>query len=69
MPIADMNAPAVLAMVRKIEKRGTLELARRVLQMTGQIFAYAIATGRVDRNPVPDLAVPLKPPRSLIRPI
>lgn len=63
MPIADINAPAVLAMVRKIEKRGTLELARRVLQMTGQIFAYAIATGRVDRNPVPDLRGAIETPK------
>jgi integrase len=62
-PIAEINAPDVLAMVRKIEKRGTFELARRVLQMTGQIFAYAIATGRADRNPVPDLRGAIETPK------
>ncbi len=54
-PIADITAPEVLAMLRVVEGRGALETARRVMQMSGQIFMYAIATGRAERNPVPDL--------------
>ena len=61
-PIAEITAPEVLAMVRSVEDRGTLETARRVMQMTGQIFMYAIATGRAERNPVPELRGALKTP-------
>ena len=61
-PIADITAPEVLAMLRVVEGRGALETARRVMQMSGQIFMYAIATGRAERNPVPDLRGALKTP-------
>jgi integrase len=61
-PIADINAPEVLAVLRIIEGKGTLETARRVMQMCGQIFSYAIVTGRAARNPVPDLRGALKTP-------
>jgi integrase len=61
-PIADIAPPEVLAMLRAIEDRGTLETARRAMQICGQIFMYAIATGRVERNPVPDLRGALKTP-------
>ncbi len=61
-PIADITAPEVLAMLRAVENRGTLETARRVMNISGQIFMYAIATGRAERNPVPDLRGALKTP-------
>ena len=61
-PIANITAPDVLAMLRVVETRGTLETARRVMQISGQIFMYAIATGRAERNPVPDLRGALKTP-------
>jgi len=61
-PIAEITAPEVLAMLRAVEARGTLETAKRIMQMSGQIFMYAIATGRVERNPVPDLRGALKTP-------
>jgi integrase len=61
-PIVDITAPEVLAMARVVEGRGTLHTARRVMQVTGQIFMYAIATGRAERNPVPDLRGALKAP-------
>lgn len=61
-PIADINAPEVLAMLRVVEGRGTLETARRVMQICGQVFMYAIATGRAERNPVPDLRGAIKTP-------
>jgi integrase len=61
-PIAEITAPDVLAMLRGIESRGTLDTAKRVMQACGQIFMYAIATGRAERNPVPDLRGALKAP-------
>jgi integrase len=54
-PIADIKAPEVLSVLRVIENSGTLDTAHRLMQVTGQIFMYAIATGRAERNPVPDL--------------
>jgi integrase len=60
--ITAITAPQVLDMLRVIEERGTLDTARRVMQMCGQIFMYGIATGRVERNPVPDLRGALKTP-------
>jgi integrase len=61
-PVAEITAPEVLEMLRVIERRGTLETAHRMMQVTGQIFMYAIATGRAERNPVPDLRGALKAP-------
>jgi integrase len=61
-PIADISPPEVLAMLRVVEARGALETAQRLMQMCGQVFMYAIATGRAERNPVPDLRGALKTP-------
>lgn len=49
-------------MARRIEERGAVESAHRILQNCGQIMRYAIATGRADRNPVADLKGALAPP-------
>ncbi len=47
-PIAEIKAPELLACLRRIENRGALETAHRALQNCGQVFRYAIATGRAD---------------------
>jgi integrase len=62
MPVADITPPQVLATARVVEAAGALETARRVMQICAQIFMYAIATGRAERNPVPDLRGALKTP-------
>lgn len=54
-PVAEITAPEVLSMLRAIESRGALDMAKRAMQTSGQVFMYAIATGRAVRNPVPDL--------------
>ncbi len=41
--------------LRKMEKRGALEKMRKVRQRCGEVFRYAIVTGRADYNPAPDL--------------
>lgn len=61
MPIKDIEPPVLLATIRKIEKRGALDLARRQLQKCGEIFRYAIATGRATRDPSNDIREALKP--------
>lgn len=73
-PIADITAPELLATARRIEGRGTLETAHRALANCGQVFRYAIATGRAERDPTPDLRGALPPMRhthfaSIIEPI
>ncbi|MDE1902120.1 MAG: integrase arm-type DNA-binding domain-containing protein [Alphaproteobacteria bacterium] len=60
-PIADITAPELLAALRKTEARGALGTAHRVLQTAGQIFRYAIATGRATRDPAADLRGALQP--------
>lgn len=61
-PIADVTAKALLDALRKIEKRGAVETAHRARALAGQVFRYAIATGRAERNPAADLAGALSSP-------
>jgi len=61
-PVADITAPELLDVLRVVEKSGAVDLTQRLLQVCGQIFSYAIATGRAERNPVPDLRGALKTP-------
>ncbi len=62
-PIADITAPDLLATARRIEARGALDTAHRALQNCGQIFRYAVATGRAQRDPTGDLRGALPPKR------
>jgi len=61
-PVAEITASEVLQMLRKLEAKGTLDTAHKMKQVTGTVFMYAIATGRAERNPVPDLRGALKTP-------
>nr|WP_284503248.1 MULTISPECIES: integrase arm-type DNA-binding domain-containing protein [unclassified Caballeronia] len=60
-PIADISAPDVLAVLRRVEKRGALDTAHRVHQNCGQVLRYAIATGRALRDVSADLRGALAP--------
>lgn len=60
-PIASITASELLAVLRRIENRGAIETAHRVKQICGQIFRYAIATGRAERDPSADLRGALPP--------
>lgn len=62
-PISDIRAPELLALLRRIESRGALETAHRAMQNCGQIFRYAVATGRAERDPTGDLRGALPPPK------
>ncbi len=54
-PIAEIEAPELVAMMKKIEKRGALDIAKRALQTCSQVFRYAIAHGLAARNPAADI--------------
>ena len=60
-PIAEISAPEVLAVLRRIENRGALDTAHRAQQNCGQIFRYAVADGRAQRDPCGDLRGALPP--------
>ena len=54
-PIGAIEAPEVVAMTKAIEQRGAHDIAKRALQMTGQVFRYAIAHGYAKRNPAVEI--------------
>lgn len=60
-PIAEITAPELLTVARRIESRGALDTAHRALQNCGQVFRYAIATGRAERDSSADLRGALPP--------
>ena len=60
-PIREVNAPELLSVVRRIESRGAVETAHRALQNCSQVFRYAVATGRAERDPSADLRGALPP--------
>lgn len=60
-PIAEIKAPELLALLRRIESRGALETAHRVKTICGQVFRYAVATGRAERDIAADLKGALPP--------
>lgn len=62
-PISQITPPELLAVLRRVESRGALETAHRAHQNCGQIFRYAVATGRAERDPTGDLRGALPPTR------
>lgn len=62
-PITEIDAPAILRVARRIEARGAVDSAHRCIQVCGQVFRYAVATGRALTDPTRDLKGAL-PPKS-----
>ncbi|MBN3758572.1 integrase arm-type DNA-binding domain-containing protein [Paraburkholderia azotifigens] len=62
-PIAEIRPVELLAVLRRVEARGALDTAHRVHQNCGQVFRYAVATGRAERDPSADLRGALPPAR------
>lgn len=54
-PIAEISAPEILMVLRRIDERGARYSAHKVKSEISQCFRYAIATGRAERDPCPDL--------------
>ncbi len=61
-PIAEIDAPELLDALRKVERRGVIETARRLRQICGQVFRYAVASGRAKHDPSVELRGALKSP-------
>ena len=62
-PVAEVTAPELLLILRRIEGRGAAETAQRLRQICGQVFRYAIATGRAECDPAADLKGAIIVPR------
>ncbi|RWO06354.1 MAG: DUF4102 domain-containing protein [Mesorhizobium sp.] len=60
MRLRDIGAPKVLEVLREVEKRGALDVTKRIRQSIGAVFRFGIATGRADSNPAADLVDALK---------
>jgi len=69
-PIAEISAPEILAALRRVEARGRQETARRLRATIGEVFRYAVATGRAQGDPTGALkgalAVPVVKHRAAI---
>lgn len=62
-PVQELEAPELLACLRRIQARGALETAHRALQTLSLVFRYGVATGRAQRDPAADLRGALPPVR------
>lgn len=60
-PMTKIKAPEVLAVLRRIESRHAIETAHRAQQNCGQVFRYAVATGRAEGDVTRDLRGSLTP--------
>jgi integrase len=65
LALPQITAPVLLDALRRIERRGALELAHNLKQYAGQVMRYGVQTGRCERNPVPDLKGALAPVRTV----
>ena len=63
-PVNEIKAPELLSVLRRIESRGAVETAHRASQNCGQVFRYAIATGRAERDPSGDLKGAIPPTKT-----
>ncbi len=60
-PIGDIKPPELLSVLRRVESRGVLETAHRLMNYCGNIYRYAVATGRAERDISSDLRGALPP--------
>lgn len=62
-PLQSIDAPLLLDVLRKIERRGALETARRIRQRISMVFVYAISRGLAVNDPAAQVAKALTPMR------
>ncbi len=63
-PVAKIEAPELVTMLKSIEARGVSDVAKRALQTSGQVFRYAIAHGLAKRNPAAEIK-----PSDILKPV
>lgn len=60
MEINEIEPMQILEVIRRFEERGAMERANKARRRCGEVFRYAIVTGRAKYNPAPDLADAMK---------
>lgn len=60
MEIHEIEPMQILEVIRRFEDRGAMERANKARRRCGEVFRYAIVTGRAKYNPAPDLADAMK---------
>lgn len=68
LPVSEVKASQILALLRKVEARGIAYTATRLREMLGQVFRFAIATGRAEDNPAAHLLGAMQKPATKHRP-
>jgi integrase len=63
VPLSHVTPPLLLVALRRVEARGATESAHRLKQTVGQVFRFAVATGRAERDITPDLKGALSTPK------
>lgn len=63
-PVNEITATQFIAIVRKVESRGALDIAKRVLTMCGQVMRHAVTHGMAERNPAADIK-----PADVLKPV
>jgi len=64
-PISELGVEDMLSVVQRCEKRGAVETARRIRQIMSQVFRYAVAAGRAERDPAADIKGAIPPARKV----
>lgn len=60
-PIGEIEPAEIVALLRKVEERGALDISKRLRQSIGAVFRFAIAEGKAKSNPAADVGDALKP--------
>lgn len=60
LDINEIEPMQILSVIRHFESRGAMERANKARRRCGEVFRYAIVTGRSKYDPVPDLADTMK---------
>lgn len=63
LPVREITAPVLLAVLQEVQASGRKETARRLRSLVGRVLDYAIATGRAENNPAPALRRALSTPK------
>jgi integrase len=61
-PVGAITPPELLKVLRRMESRGVIETAHRARENCSQVFRFAVATGRAERDPAQDLKDALRKP-------
>jgi integrase len=61
IPVKEIDAPLVLAVLRKVESRGSLETAKRLRQRMSAVFVHAVSEGIGSTDPAAVVTKALKP--------